>query len=1622
MSQGGVPEFDNFYLDMNGIVHTVARLIISSGTSYTETDIFVAVWEYVEALFSSIRPRKVLFLAIDGVAPRAKINQQRSRRYRSSHEAKVAAEEALKKAAKNAKKLTRFVCDGENLSVNGSNLVKVAPPTDHTCQFDTNCITPGTEFMTRLSQHMEFLIAKTITESPEWQDLMREDSDGAGLQIIFSGAEVPGEGEHKIMEFIRLNKAKPGYNPNTRHCVYGLDADLILLGLLSHDPHFCLLREEVQFGRANNSKPETSSKKIKKADDTKFYLLHLSLMRDYLSLEFDPLIVPLERAIDDFIMMMLLVGNDFLPGLPNMHLGEGVLDTIFAAYKKIITKNNGTFLNENGRICFGLLARLLDELAVKIEEPAVCELIPGLVGFSDLSIESDISDYSDTDDVSIEISQNDTEDVIEILQDVMIIMLEDEYETEWISPKGLNAIQVKSLHDVAFVFRFLFSLDVNTATVILKKSPDYDSVDSDWFASALLNLKKRIKNGLKSKDYGSLKMACDDYKREYYMDKLHFDPKNDPKCFKNLVDSFCEGLHWNMLYYYEGVPSWTWFYPFHYAPQISDLADYCRSYTPQSFILGSPLTPIEQLMSVLPPASNSLVPQPLRSLMLDPTSPVKDFYPEKYATDANGKKQSWEAIVLIPFIDADVLRQELSKKSSLLSKVEHDRNTFGESKKYELCDPITLRSPSSTLSDLESCIARQIVYNLPVLEPSERFIAALCKGVQLGANCMLGFPSLGTLPVPFSAELTSAIGLDVFGQPARGLSMQLKLLENTADFSSVGFEKSHEKIKGKKRELTKVSDGRHRILQTSRLAHGVDSTTDVMFEDPATNTNFPPDLLGLLKKKRVYVDWPYLREGILSYITDSLCRYTKSTNGVEELAADPLDLDESETQTDLLRKIEREMRKRGAVEIGKTSLIAWVKPFTGMAMSADGNMIKTYETLARPFPLQLVVPRRTDSRGRDLIDPRMNESENGNNLAALAKIFPTGHPAILIVPGPRYGCLVRIKSFSSPTIIDGVKSKNIEINVSVEKSHSPLQDTDIKSILTQNTWISSQTITREVGISFLLLSKITSSMTMFLGGEMVRASNIGLGVKSDAKGLVARGLARRTSNSNGLFSWEFGPKVVRCLMLLKERFPNLFKALEEQKSAGNINAETIFDDPMMTKLTLMEKVEPIQRLVYETIGQNLKMVSYEGDHLGLETFSDLLKTVKMVTESAKKHSEKDPIVIKGSFATLLSMSTGTMRLMQHKQRFSLGDRVICACKNSELFGSIGYVVGIEYENHMDNFSKKMIKQLYLFIPSLLESNEIADDQDNIEIFDIAECINLTDPQPLPGTSPVSKNPQGRKPSVEKAPTVTEPAWKTPIRDLQGIDMTKKSKSVNKTESLKLGTHISVKDIFGGNYDLKSKPASVDENQKKLSIIEHLNQSVSNLTIIDPSGTKLGDSKFVFDKVSSNSKKSSVKIKTNGNNHLEERKRTTTTNSIKDSSTKSSINKEKTKIISVKKRLETENKEETDVKEEEKINPRHISVGEPKGGKMKISEMSTNGTATYVRSALVSGKNEMTQKEQFESLINENQLGLPKSFGENQNVVSLTSTEIPNDSKITAKKGGRVLIKVKFAKSSNRHEE
>ena len=238
------------------------------------------VFAYLDHIFRMVRPRRLLYMAIDGVAPRAKMNQQRSRRFRSALEAEKLKAEAAAKGEPEA--------SGD--------------------PFDSNCITPGTPFMARLSEHLKFYVLKKQTEDPLWQK----------ATVILSGHEVRGEGEHKIMEHIRWARGEPGWDPNQTHCLYGLDADLIMLALVTHEPHFCLLREVVKFGAGANS-GQPSRETLQNPTDDGFLLLHVGLLREYLDQEFRgiadalPFEYDCERVVDDFVLLSMLVGNDFLP-------------------------------------------------------------------------------------------------------------------------------------------------------------------------------------------------------------------------------------------------------------------------------------------------------------------------------------------------------------------------------------------------------------------------------------------------------------------------------------------------------------------------------------------------------------------------------------------------------------------------------------------------------------------------------------------------------------------------------------------------------------------------------------------------------------------------------------------------------------------------------------------------------------------------------------------------------------------------------------------------------------------------------------------------------------------------------------------------------------------------------------------------------------------------------------------------------------------------------------------------------------------------------------------------------------------------------------------------------------
>lgn len=266
-------KIDNFYLDMNGIIHACTHSNNDGLIDFNEEDMFIRIFKYTDRLYKLVRPKKMMYLAVDGVAPRAKMNQQRSRRFRSSKE-----REAL---------IAEFVAKEGKMPDNES--------------FDSNCITPGTEFMHRLGIAFNKWIEYQMTHDPFWQQ--------QGATVYFSGPDVPGEGEHKIMDKIRAQQASGIAIGSEVHCMYGLDADLIMLSLASHEPYFMLLREKI-------SKKSTQKDALSYQPED-FEVLEVSVLRSMLKVFFKPIeeladttvdgkklpSFSIERVIDDFVFM-----------------------------------------------------------------------------------------------------------------------------------------------------------------------------------------------------------------------------------------------------------------------------------------------------------------------------------------------------------------------------------------------------------------------------------------------------------------------------------------------------------------------------------------------------------------------------------------------------------------------------------------------------------------------------------------------------------------------------------------------------------------------------------------------------------------------------------------------------------------------------------------------------------------------------------------------------------------------------------------------------------------------------------------------------------------------------------------------------------------------------------------------------------------------------------------------------------------------------------------------------------------------------------------------------------------------------------------------------------------------
>lgn len=626
---------DNFYLDMNGIIHPCTHGNADGELVFLdETAMFKKIFLYVDRLYKMVQPKKVLYLAVDGVAPRAKMNQQRSRRFRSAKEAELLAAELVARDEFNGKK-------------SSADIEKT--------RFDSNCITPGTDFMLKLSLAMQKWVDYKMQTDPFWMN---------GAQVIVSGPDVPGEGEHKVMDFIREEREKyqkgqstDHYAPGWTHVLYGLDADLIMLGLVTHERNFMLLREKMSVVMAGRGRNKYRKKKdMMEYDRNDFELLELSSLRQLLAIQFrkfsDQIAdYSLDRIVDDFVFMCMMVGNDFLPHSPHLEIDSGALSLMLTNYIDLLPEWGG-YLTDREKIHPERFEQFIYNLACYEAEH-----------FKKRGFEENEPGWK--------LSSENEED-------------EDDFYGTYYSGTPTPAVAVPAN-----------AKGSQPPPSMLQRDTNGDNVDIEE-ASGRIVAGPTGNRAFRRSHPDSMARSYRDF---YYESKLGWPVEDRDRTLflrRAHVRDYLEGLHWNLNYYHNGCVSWDWFFPYMYSPLSTDMVNLNEFYDQFEdnkdkefktfpFDMGTPFPSLAQLLSVLPPQSASLLPKPLGELMLHPSSPLIQYYPPDFTSDANGKRQSWEAVVQIPFIDADILLDTVDRvlaedeeKGSLLSPSERRRNVRGE--------------------------------------------------------------------------------------------------------------------------------------------------------------------------------------------------------------------------------------------------------------------------------------------------------------------------------------------------------------------------------------------------------------------------------------------------------------------------------------------------------------------------------------------------------------------------------------------------------------------------------------------------------------------------------------------------------------------------------------------------------------------------------------------------------------------------------------------------------------------------------------------------------------------------------------------------------------------------------
>lgn len=551
----------SLFIDANCLFHPQCFKVLGhtpnwKTVSTLENKMIKRILNYIDYLIEVTSPTDMVMISVDGVAPTAKMSQQRKRRFRSLTDARDRSE--LRKK------------HGLDVEKPWSNIV----------------ITPGTIFMEKLHKELNKYIKKR-----------------KGVKILYSSYHSCGEGEHKILKYIKDSIISEQSMDNI-YVVYGLDADLIFLSIASQRKNMYLLREYDQFQKTDNKVEildivEEVEEELRFVSIDEMKLLFFSHFKRIsqnilgnikgskpnLTILFDQ--SKMNNMLNDFVVICFFLGNDFLPHIPSVDIQVNGLDMVIEAYLNtyLITTQNLVVLKPNVHLNTNVLKMFLGYIAKR-----------------------------------------------------------EDYYFKNILPKYKSRMANREC----------------------RSSNPYDK--EVWDIENIRNIKVT----------DHIRLGEDDpelWRHRYY--SHHFNIKFDQASLINKVAyHFLRGVMWVLKYYFEECPSWNWTFPYMHAPFISDIHNILKNnkIDINSIIFEDtgPLDPCEQLLAVLPPECNHLLPISYQHLVKSIDSPIIDLYPTSVILDMQSQDKYWKCSPIIP--NVDTIRIKNAAKGLTLTPVESIRN------------------------------------------------------------------------------------------------------------------------------------------------------------------------------------------------------------------------------------------------------------------------------------------------------------------------------------------------------------------------------------------------------------------------------------------------------------------------------------------------------------------------------------------------------------------------------------------------------------------------------------------------------------------------------------------------------------------------------------------------------------------------------------------------------------------------------------------------------------------------------------------------------------------------------------------------------------------------------------